>query len=197
LLDIIECQDAYVIATLTQIRVNNPSLRTDFEGSVTALLSTDQLVKKRVKNGTNKLANISGILFRLGKSNITGVELRFHPTPEYSALTDDQRLELHEWRNTKASKTAQAASLKKQMQKTGFANSNKSRKRGKKEEDKLRKHIASIIAEERHKNDDSDPSTLLAFVKAVTSSNYVSEAKVSASSAEAKDLLLSYSSRLS
>jgi len=53
------------------------------------------------------------------------------------------------------------------------ANSNKSRKRGKKEEAKLRKHIASIVAEERQKNDDSDPGALLAFVKRVTASNTI------------------------
>ena len=67
LLDSIECQDPYVIVGLAQIRVSDPGLRTEFEGSVTALLPNDPVIKKKGKNEANKLANISGIEFKKGR----------------------------------------------------------------------------------------------------------------------------------
>lgn len=184
LLDSIECQDLYVITQLAQIKSNDPSLRENFEASVTSLIPVDPVVKKKGKNEANKLANISGIDFKKGKGTRTGVDLRFHPNPEYRALTDDQRLELREWRDTEEGKAASAAYRKRKN--NGQGPPGKGRKKAKKIETRFRKQVASIVAEEKKKQ--SDDNTLLAFVEAINASNSgttATEAKATASSAKA------------
>ena len=88
------------------------------------------------------------------------------------------------------------ASFKKRTQKTcSSVTSNKSRRKEKRDVARVRKHDASIVAEEQKKNDDNDDfdaSALIALVQAVTAFNIVPtapEAKASTSSTEAKAVL--------
>ena len=63
LLDNIECTDAFVAAAISQIRISDLGLREDFKGSVTVLLPTYQVVKKKGKYDDHNLAIASAIEF--------------------------------------------------------------------------------------------------------------------------------------
>ena len=105
MLDSIECVDAFLLAQLANIRAST-TLREDFEASVTLILPVDPVARKKGKNETNRQLDISSIEFKKGIGK-TGVELRFHPTPEFKKLSDEQIAELYEWRKTEGGQAAQ------------------------------------------------------------------------------------------
>jgi hypothetical protein len=51
-------------------------------------------------------ADISSVGTKSGRGPKTGVHLRYHASPEYKKLTQDERAELHEWHETPEGKAA-------------------------------------------------------------------------------------------
>ena len=94
LLDSIDCADPFLLAHLANIKAS-PALQVDFESSVTLMLPSDPVAKKKGKTEANRQAEISSasIQFKKGIGE-TGVELRNHPPAEYALLSDDKRAEL-------------------------------------------------------------------------------------------------------
>lgn len=114
LLDAIQCSDAGLQAAMASIKTDNilGGLRNNFEAAATHLLPYDPVQKKRsdhaggkrgaadISDVTHEEADVSafGAKQGIGKS---GVHLRYHPTPEYQKLSQEQKDELREWRDTK------------------------------------------------------------------------------------------------
>ena len=149
LLDSIECQDAYLLSLLANVR-SGTTLREDFEASVTLILPADPVARKKGKNETNRQLEISAIEWKKGIGK-TGVELRFHPQPEYSNLSDDQMAELREWRNTEEGQAAKARDMAKKRKKGPPLSSNKNKK---KQKAAIRKQVSSALATERKNQSD-------------------------------------------
>ena len=114
-------------------------MRNNFESAVTYLLPSDPVARKRKGLGNKGMSvdvgSTTGIKPGIGK---TGVELRYHKRNEYSKLTKEQRDELREWRETPEAKKA--------MEKSGTKR--KANRDEKRDKDKLRKTIASVLKEQ-------------------------------------------------
>jgi hypothetical protein len=106
LLDAIENEDAGLQAAMASIRNDKGvgGMRSNFENAVANLLPSDPVAKRRVAGTKRGAADISdttaeissfGTKPAIGK---TGVHLRYYKTQEYKALSDDQKMELKEWR---------------------------------------------------------------------------------------------------
>ena len=106
LLDAIKCSDAELQAALAAIRmdtVGDEAKRNNFEAAVAFMLSSDPVARRRKENDRgdigSTLADISSVGGAIKPSmGKTGVQLRYYKKAEYSKLTDDQKLELREWR---------------------------------------------------------------------------------------------------
>jgi hypothetical protein len=108
LLDAIQCSDAGLQAAMASVRTDNgpQGMRNNFETTASHLLPYDPVARKRI--ATNKRDNslISGVEGDVSAFNAnkklgigkTGVHFRFYKKPEYAKLTDEQKLELKEWR---------------------------------------------------------------------------------------------------
>ena len=95
-------------AAMASVRTNNgpQGMRNNFETTASHLLPYDPVARKRI--ATNKRDNslISGVEGDVSAVNAnkklgigkTGVHFRFYKKPEYAKLTDEQKVELKEWR---------------------------------------------------------------------------------------------------
>lgn len=149
LMDAIQSSDAELQAGLAAVRTDNvgpTSKRNNFEAAVTCLLPCDPVARRRKSTNDRANANIASVSTSTSESKVkpsmgkTGVELRYYKRAEYQSLSDEQKLELKEWR----------------------ANSkNSGRKRDAEGGDagytaKRRKEIMSVFREERKKEADRD-----------------------------------------
>lgn len=149
LLDNIQCSDPDVKAALSSIRLDTTgpnAMRNNFELAVAFLLPVCPVARKRKENKGNQRgsAHISsvgangGVKPSKGKS---GVEFRYYKKSEYNKLSEDQKLELKEWR---ASQNGQSSSGTKRKTDNNDDDSDK-KKKG------WRKEIASVFKEEQKK----------------------------------------------
>jgi hypothetical protein len=113
LLDAIQCSDAGLQAAMASIKTDQDpdGLRNNFESAATHLLPYDPVQKKRsdhaggkrgaadISDVTHEEADISAFGAKKGIGK-TGVHLRYHPSNEYQKLTNDQKNELREWRES-------------------------------------------------------------------------------------------------
>ena len=111
LLDAIQNSDAELQAALASVRRDDPGMRDDFEKAAAYLLPSCPVARKkkgikRPLDATVAAANghkptpspKTQLKPGIGK---TGVELRFYKVSEYKKLTDDQKMELAEWRQNR------------------------------------------------------------------------------------------------
>jgi hypothetical protein len=87
-------------------------MRNDFEACVAHIVPYCPVAKKRTAgakrgvaeisevNADSEDAEISSFGAKSGKGSKTGVQLRYHKGPEYSRLSNEEKDELREWRNT-------------------------------------------------------------------------------------------------
>ena len=100
----ITCNDPYVLAALANISQDEDNKRRNFENTVDFLLPTCPVVKKsNIKNRRVTHAEIStadGLIdaTKSGKGTKTGVNLRYHPKPEYDLLYPAKKKELDAWK---------------------------------------------------------------------------------------------------
>ncbi len=146
LLKAIQCSDAGLQAAIAQINTDDGpnGKRSDFEATAAYLLPYDPVAKKRAQSNKRSAAEISdatgepatvssfGSKPGIGK---TGVHFRYYEHEDYILLSDEQKLELKEWRE------ANGISSKKQK-KQSKKNGSRQRPKGK------TKTVASTVAEE-------------------------------------------------
>ena len=121
-------------------------MRNNFDLAVTFLLPTDPIAKKIKATGDKRPnAEVSAVEMKQG-TGTTGVELRYHSPADYIQLKDEQKKELKDWRTTAAGKAAMAKDKRSRGARPpkGGSDATKSNK-------KLRKTVASILAEEKEK----------------------------------------------
>jgi Tfp pilus assembly protein PilE len=150
LINAIQCSDPELQATLAAVRADKTgpnAKRNDFENCVTILLPADPVSKKRKANndGRGGVANISSASGKANGQNPhtgqTGVEFRYHTKQEYGNLTDEQKLELKEWRAS--NKQTNGKGTKRKQDETSDTSSMTAKE--------LRSTIASVFREERSK----------------------------------------------
>lgn len=121
LLDAIKNSDPELQASMAAIRMDTvgpDAKRNNFENTVAFLLPSDPVARRRKDNDRASVsetnANISaldntgkGAKVSVGK---TGVALRFYKKSEYRKLTDEQKLELKEWRAEQQKKNKESPS---------------------------------------------------------------------------------------
>ena len=93
----------------------------DFEAVAAYIIPRDPVVKRKTTSRKYS-ADVSTATTeaspkkRKSGTGLTGVELRFHTTDEYSKLTKDQKAELYQWRQTAEGKEAIKNEPKRQKQ---------------------------------------------------------------------------------
>ncbi len=155
LLDAIQSTDPELQASIAAIRLDTTgptAKRNNFEAAATFLLPADPVAKRRkANNDGNASATISsttgstGVKPSIGK---TGVEFRYYKKQAYSKLTDEQKVELKQWRESSKRKSTGSSSPN-----SGGSNGGSDGAPGSK---KLRKTIASVILEESKKKEEKD-----------------------------------------
>jgi hypothetical protein len=108
LLDAIHCSDAGLQAATASVRTSNgpQGLRNNFETTASDLLPYDPVARKRLSTHKRQNLLISGEEGEVSAFNMTkksgigktGVHFRFYKKPEYDKLSDEQKVELKEWR---------------------------------------------------------------------------------------------------
>ena len=102
-LDSIEgCQDADVAARRAQIAADDTGMGQDFEAAVAHILPVDPVKKKKDKRKSAEISGLGGDL-KSGVGPKTGVEIRYYKNAEFRALTQPQRDELLELRESRGS----------------------------------------------------------------------------------------------
>ena len=151
LMDAIQCNDAELQAALAAVRLDDSlptSMRNNFEAAATFLLPSDPVAKKRKSsgrgNGEDFGANISSTTsttsLKPNTGSKTGVQLRYYKKGEYKDLSDEQKLELKEWRSSKDSKDKKRKGSPGKDDDKAITNAKQ-----------LRKEIASVMKEESKK----------------------------------------------
>jgi hypothetical protein len=154
LLDAIQCSDSALQAVMATVSIDtyersgSAACRENFELAAAFLLPYDPVSKKRKAAGTREISDITttgadissfGAKKGIGK---TGVHLRYHKFGEFSKLSEAQKDELNEWRESPEGQ--------KRNYKKGTTNKNGGNKRSKQggemKRKKLDKSIASTIA---------------------------------------------------
>ena len=120
LIDNIQCNDAELQASLAAIRMDKTgpnAKRNNFENAVQFLLPSDPVAKKRKLNNNNPNNNANAQISLVDgntdgklKPSIgkTGVHFRYYKGEEYKTLSNEQKLELREWRSKKGSSKRKA-----------------------------------------------------------------------------------------
>lgn len=111
LLDGLECMHPPLQASMALVRHDPVGKMNDFEATASFLLPHDPVATRRT-NDRKRQADVSEITADVGETHATakprigktGVELRFHTKSEYSALTNDQRKELADHRDSREAK---------------------------------------------------------------------------------------------
>jgi hypothetical protein len=106
--DAIRCSDAGLQAARAIVRTDNgpQGMRNNFEITASHLLPFDLVARKRIATHKRDNLLISGVESEVSAFNMTkkldigktGVHFRFHKKPEYDKLSDEQKVELKEWR---------------------------------------------------------------------------------------------------
>lgn len=101
MIDNIDCTDPELLSLLALVK-NDDILMSNFEEAAAMILPGCPVARK-VKKRTGGLTAEVGALDTVLKSGTgkTGVDLRWHPKSEYKNLSDEQKLELKEWRQKK------------------------------------------------------------------------------------------------
>ena len=100
LLNGIKSSDAELLSAIAVIKSDDePGGRIErFEDTAAFLIQFDPVTKKRQKSGTiGRQHQVAGVELKKGIGK-TGVALRYHSKEEYRKLTDEQKMELKEWR---------------------------------------------------------------------------------------------------
>ena len=101
LIDNIENTDADLKAAVALIR-NDTTKRSSFEQAVTTVVAVDPYVKHASEKKSQRNFTISGLSSKsTGRGSKTGVDLRWHKTVEFQALSKDEKDELREWQQSK------------------------------------------------------------------------------------------------
>ena len=120
MIDNIQCNDAELQASLAAIRMDKTgpnAKRNNFENAVQFLLPSDPVAKKRKLNNNNPNNNANAQISLVDgntdgklKPSIgkTGVHFRYYKGEEYKTLSNEQKLELREWRSKKESSKRKA-----------------------------------------------------------------------------------------
>ena len=103
LIDSIACSDTALQAAIGLVRANTNNMRNDFEAAASTLIEVDPYRKSQRSGGGGRNATIAAIDFGAGRGS-TGVDLRWHPKPEFKKLSDEQRDELVTWMRTSEGK---------------------------------------------------------------------------------------------
>ena len=103
LIDSIACSDTALQAAIGLVRANTNNMRNDFEAAASTLIEVDPYRKSQRSGGGGRNATIAAIDFGAGRGS-TGVDLRWHPKPEFKKLSDEQRDELVKWMRTSEGK---------------------------------------------------------------------------------------------
>jgi hypothetical protein len=108
LLDAIQCSDAGLQAAMASVRTDNgpQGMRNNFENTASHLLPYDPMARKRIATHKRDNLLISGVEREVSVFNMTkkpgigktGVHFRFYKKPEHEKLSDEQKVELNEWR---------------------------------------------------------------------------------------------------
>ena len=107
LLENITHPDPDLRAALGNVRLDQNSMRSDFESAVSHLLPVCPYTKSRANsNQNNPNANVSGVTLKGANDSKIGVDLRWHSPKEYKLLSKEQRMELYQWQQTKDGKEA-------------------------------------------------------------------------------------------
>ena len=149
LLASIQTSNSDVAAALSTIKQddqpNGQGMRNNFDAAVAFIIPTDPhkgLAKKKAASGL-----ISEVKVKEGKG-ATGVELRYHKTPEYWKLTEAQQNELKAWRVTPAGVEAEAASKKAYLASRGSGSKKRKGAASKRRQNKkISGKIATVLAE--------------------------------------------------
>ena len=155
LLDAIQTSDAPLQAALARIRSDDGvgGMMSDFEAATAYLLQFDPVAKKRKQGGPGRQHQVSFVDQNDGNTGDfemkpnkgkSGVELRYYNHDEYQTLTNDQKLELKEFRKDKKRPGKEKQTGKGKRQKTS---------NGKTRDEKavftksMKKHIISCLKE--------------------------------------------------
>ena len=155
LLSNIECNAAPLQAAMALIRNDNGAggKMNDFESSASFLLPHDPVSqmrsssdKKRAHADVSEVhADLSNDVTKKPRAGKTGVEFRFHTSKEYSKLTDEQRKELNDHRDTR-----EAQGLSRNLPKIGGGKRQgkkvKFEKGGQSDSKKMKTMIAEAVA---------------------------------------------------
>ena len=166
LIDSISCNDTALQAAIGLVRANTNNMRHDFEVAASALIEVDPYRKSQRSGGGGRTAQVSAIDYTAGRGS-TGVDLRWHPKPEFKNLADDQRDELTKWMRTSEGKKhleknrgSSNGKGKRKQSGGGGGNGNKKAEAGNWKK-KFKKalntpkglaHIMSVLAEEEKSN---------------------------------------------
>lgn len=164
LLDAIKTSDAALNAAKAQVDTDDGpnGKRNNFEATASYLLPYDPVAKKRqagakreneanVSQATAEVSSGFGSKPGIGKS---GVHLRYHTKEEYTKLTNDQKLELKEWRSKNGD-----------GKKTNTKNEGNSKTTSKKNQKK--KMIASITKEVKRQLKGNDDDNIDDIIKSL------------------------------
>ena len=99
MVDNIQCADPELLSLLALVK-NDDTLMSDFEAAATMILPACPVARRVKQTGKgNDSANIGSLetVLKEGRG-ASGVEFRWHPKAEYVKLSDEQKVELREWR---------------------------------------------------------------------------------------------------
>ena len=91
------CKDPDVLAAIASIRQDEDNKRRNFKNTVYFLLPTCPVLNKynnnnrRVTHAEVATADVLTGAMKSGKSTKTGVDLRYHPKPEYDLISPEKK----------------------------------------------------------------------------------------------------------
>ena len=110
LLENVDNSDPALQAALASIRQDKDGMRNDFERAVSILIPVDPFVQNKAYKKATTFTISSTVSTKNGRGAKTGVDLRWHKTKEFNALTSEQKDELREWQKSIEGKKAIAES---------------------------------------------------------------------------------------
>ena len=174
LLDSIRCTDPELLAAVAAVKNDDAGMRDAFELTATSISPADPVARKRMNN-KRPAAEISATEGLQSKGK-TGVELRWHKTPEFKALPENQREELKAWCATRSDN--RHSSKKQNPGKNGKTpitqGSNKYKKM-------IKRQVAAMLGKSKPKNDNAlDVDGIVSAIKAMTQASAEVSAAVAA-----------------
>ena len=168
LLNGIKSSDAELLSAIAVIKSDDgPGGRIEqFEDTAAFLIQFDPVTRSRQKSGSiGRQHQVSGVELKKGIGR-TGVALRYHSKEEYRKLTDEQKMELKEWR------IGQKNNRKRNEPRNSGTNESVPDRAGGKRQRRFEKQLIAALREcrrgDQSSEDDEDELLIKQVVSAVT-----------------------------